>query len=365
MRNVTLFSFLLATLFSATTVVGQTYDLAVTAVATASNPSNEIPAGMVAPISLTIANNGSNDIPTGTEFWVAIEVNGTYFINPDTFVLTGAFGAGAEATLTSTTGYSFEGSTPNYEICGEAFFSNTALEANANNNTFCDDFLASSGAHNDWAALSVSIEEPTNLDGFDLDNETNTVPDLDSVVLILQNNSNITFPGFYGVNYQLALDGDTTNVTGFLGAPLAPGEMTTRIVSNAAVLPTMAQDSGTYDFCVIVVEEGDNVDSNDVTCESFTIIDSYDPFNPANWPLGQEEVAGKTLKVVPLLDAVDIQGVSNGTRVTLTDMSGRIIRKMNITEDTRIDMNDEKSGVYIIQAEDNSGSMEIKKFSKQ
>jgi len=344
----------------------QTYDLSISAVSTASNGSNQIPPDMIAPISFTIKNNGSNDIPSGTQIWISVLVNANYFINPDTLQFNGDFTAGGEIPLTSTSGYSFQASNPNYEICAVAYFVDSTLESNPANNILCDDFTVTSAINNDWAAMSVSIEEPNNLDGFDLDNMTNTIPDLDSVVLVLQNNSQISFPRFYGVNYVLALNGDTTALTGFLGAPLGPGEQTKRIVTNAAALPAMVADSGTYAFCVEVMEEGDNTDSNDVTCETLTIIDSYDPFHPSNWPLGTEEINESTLKVVPLLDEIRIQGVENPTEVQVTDMAGRLVRKVNITEDASIQLNDEKSGVYIIQATDeNRGQVEIKKFSKQ
>lgn len=344
----------------------QTYDLAVSEVGTASNSSNQIPAGMTAPIFFTIKNNGSNDIPAATQIWIAVQVNANYFIQPDTLAFTGAFPAGGEITLYTTAGYTYEPSNPNYEICAGAYFVNTSMESNPNNNLNCDDYIASSAVHNDWAALSVSIEEPNNLDGFDLDNMTNTVPDIDSVVLILQNNSSITFPAFYYVDYQLALNGDTQNVAGQLSGNLGPGEQTTRIVNNASIIPASPQDSGTYEFCVIANEIGDNTDSNDVTCESFRIIDSYDPFHPSNWPLGAEEVADKNLKVVPMLDIIRVEGVENPTEVTVMDVQGRLVRSVTLTEDASIQLSDEKSGVYIIQAADEtSGAVQTKKFSKQ
>ncbi|NQV52738.1 MAG: T9SS type A sorting domain-containing protein [Flavobacteriales bacterium] len=344
----------------------QTYDLAISEVGTAANSSNQIPPSMVAPIFFTIKNNGSNIIPTGSEIWIAVQVNANYFIAPDTLVFNGDFPAGGEITLYTTAGYSFEASTPSYEICAGAYFTNAALESNPANNLNCDDYTVSSAVHNDWAALSMAIANPSNLDGFDLDNLTNTVPDIDSVVLILQNNSSITFPAFYAVNYQLALNGDTQNVSGVLSGDLAPGGQTTRIVNNASIIPATPQDSGTYTFCVIANEVGDNVDSNDVTCESFTIIDSYDPFQPSNWPLGTEEFNGTTLKVVPMIDAIRVEGVENPTEVTVMDMQGRLVRSVNLTEDANIQLNDEKSGVYIIQAADETnGAVEVKKFSKQ
>jgi hypothetical protein len=344
----------------------QTYDLAVSAVGTAANASNQIPAGMLAPITMTLKNNGSNAIPAGTEFLLGITVNGSAFVGPDTFVFSAAFAAGGEIPLVTNASYSFEGSTPNYEICGSAYFTTPSLESNPNNNLNCETFIASSAAHNDWASLSISIESPSNLDGFDLDNNTNTVPDVDSVVVVLQNNSNITFPLNYPVNYALALNGDTTNVTGFLASELAPGGQTTRYISNASILPATPQDSGTYDMCVIVREEGDNQDSNDVSCTTFTIIDSYDPFHPSNWPLGEDEVSAKSLELVPMNDQVRVQGVSNSTAVTITDMQGRVVRQLNLNEDVVIPMADQASGVYIIQASDEAnGQVEVQKFNKQ
>jgi hypothetical protein len=110
---------------------------------------------------------------------------------------------------------------------------------------------------------------------------------------------------------------------------------------------------------------GDDVSSNNSTCTSFTIIDSYNPFLPGNWPTGREEVEESDLTIVPTMDEVLIEGVTNRTMVTVSDMQGRIIELNEFEKNGSINLQDQSTGIYVIKAVDQTtGVTQMRKVSK-
>ncbi|MEX2597365.1 MAG: T9SS type A sorting domain-containing protein [Salibacteraceae bacterium] len=351
--------------FSISSTQAQTYDLSVVSVGAASTATNQVPAGMASPLEFTIRNNGANDIPTGTLFYVAITTNLNPFVGPDTFQFTQPFAAGSEILLTSTANYTFEPGTPVVDICGSAYFADSTLESDPSNNILCDQFSVTSAVSIDWSCDLVTIHEPTDLDGFDIDNYENTVPEIDSLTFTVTNNSQVVFNEGYELNFILSLNGDSVNLTGSFGSSVGANESRTFIV-NPNSIPDVPQDSGTYDVCVSVNAALDEVDSNDVSCDDFTIIDSYDPFKPGNWPSGREEVAGNSISITPVLDQVKLEGVNNPTSVVITDMQGKTVNRLNVNTNTNVSLSNQAAGVYVIKATDSkTGHVEVRKVSKQ
>lgn len=356
-------------LLLSSTVFGQ-FDTGVSDLRVSSTPNNTVPANFLSSIYFTLTNIGTA-LTTNETVVAGVIINGDTAFGP--LSISGNIPSGTEINMPHdlvnqnneliTFFYEFDPAEPFHAICAFAFVEQG--ENNPANNFICrDTMFVNTSAANDWAADDLTLHEPSNIDGFDIDNYENTVPDLDSLTATFTNIGNMTYTQRTPLSYRIGLNGDTSDVTGFLANDLAPGESTTRVINNPAILPAVPQDSGTYALCAIANALGDQVSANNSSCDSFTIIDSYNPFAPGNWPTGQDEVEGESLNIIPTMDNVLITGVENSTIITVTDMQGRIIDMSEINKNGSINLEAQATGIYVIKATDQTtGETQMRKVS--
>jgi len=369
MKNFTRFAFTAAILLHMSAFAQ--YDTGVSDVRVSTTPNNTVPANFSSSIYYTLTNVGAA-LTTNETIVTGVLINGDTAFGP--LQITGNIPTATELNVPHdlinqnnqliTFLYEFDPTEPFHAICAFSFVLQ-GEDNPANNYTCHDTVFVNSNAVNDWAADELILHKPSEIFGFDLDNNENIVPDLDSLTATFTNIGNMTYTERTRLNYRLGLAGDTTDVEGTLSADLGPGESTTRIINNPAILPVVPQDSGTYRLCAIANAIGDNVPENNVSCDTFNIIDSYNPFAPGNWPTGEEEIENQNLSITPIADQVLIQGIENTTSILITDMQGKVIEQMKMDTDGKIMMSERASGVYVIQATDNTtGETLVKKVSK-
>lgn len=351
---------MLAALVATSSLFAQTYDLGVLNVTTSASTLNQVPDGFQSPIGLTIENVGTVAIPAGTPISLIMTVNSTIFL-ADTLAFTTDIPAAGTSSLWSTANYTFDGLTPNVTICGIAYVVGFA-DDDSTNNTNCDNYTVTTAVSADLSATSITIIDPTNLDGFDLDNETETPPSLMEVNAIFTNNGDITYMAGYDISYDLYIGASSISLFGSLGSPLAPGQTTTRIISDPTLLPVVPEDSGTYELCVQLNDASDAVESNDTACLAFTIIDSYDPFNPSNWPLGVSNLNEDEISVFYANDFVVVEGITAQTNVRVMDVAGNEVMSEVLTSNGRLSLN-AASGIYIVQAIQNGNLIKTQRVS--
>lgn len=331
-------------------------DLSVTGLSTVATATGQVPPATPISMLLSFENAGSGDIPDQTPA-IIFFLNGIDTIETNSVFFNGAFPAGAATSFPSDK-FTVPGTPVNISLCGGIVLP-TLGETDSTNNVLCLPFTVSTSAQVDLKANSVTIVEPTNLDGFDIDNGNNTVPDITSMTATFENVGNVVYPAGYAISYRLGLDGDTLNVSGTLSAALEPGGTTTRQITNTAIIPAVPQDSGTYQYCVIINENDENP-ANDKACGTFTIVDAFDTSNPDNWPLGIEESAKNGVRAFSANGKLNVIGVNDETYVQITDMSGKIISAETIRKNSTFSVNG-ASGVYIVTTKDAENNIVINK----
>lgn len=331
-------------------------DLSVTGYSTVATASGEVPPETPITSLLSFENAGTADIPDQTPA-IIFFLNGTDTIETNPVTFNGAFPAGG-ATVFGSGQFTLPGTPANVNLCGGIVLT-TLAETDSTNNVLCLPFTVSTSAQVDMKANSVGIIAPTDIDGFNIDNGENTVPDITEMTATFENAGNVVYPAGYAVSYRLSLDGDTINVSGTLQEALQPGSSTTRQITNTNIIPAVPQDSGTYEYCAIVNENDENP-ANDIACSSFTIVDAFDVNNPDNWPLGLEEGDVKGIDVYVSNGNLNIIGVEGATSVYITDMQGKIITSEQIRSNTTFNV-DGASGVYIVTTRDAKNGIVISK----
>lgn len=316
------------------------FDLAVTGVATIATASNEISPNVPILLSIGIENIGA-DIPENTTFSV-IALNGTDTISVNhqwTFV-NGDYPNGATVTVESNP-FTLPAAPPNVQLCGVVIIH--IPDVDSSNNISCQGFTVSSSAVTDIKAQSVSINAPSDLDGFDLDGGSEDPDPITDVHIVFKNVGNTTFPAGYQIPYTYEYYGATSEFLGTLATALAPDEETQR----PSVDPSFIVDSevGTYKMCGYSTL-ADSDPSNDTVCTSFTIVDTYVP--PP--PIGINESPVSALKIFLVGNAIMVQGVVAPTDVTVMDASGKLIVSEQVTRDGMISLNNAPAGVYIIRS---------------
>jgi hypothetical protein len=331
-------------------------DLSITGYSTVATASGEVPPETPITSLLSFENAGTADIPDQTPA-IIFFLNGTDTIETNPVTFNGAFPAGG-ATVFGSGQFTLPGTPASINLCGGIVLT-TLPETDSTNNVLCLPFTVSSSAQVDMKANSVSIVAPSNLDGFNIDNGENVVPEITEMSATFENAGNVIYPAGYAVAYRLGLDGDTINVTGGLAEALLPGSSTTRQITNTNIIPAVPQDSGTYEFCAILRENDENP-ANDKTCGTFTIIDQFDVNNPDNWPLGLEESDVKGIDVYVSNGNLNVIGVDGTTSVHITDMQGKIITSKQINRNTTFNV-DGATGVYIVTTRDANNAIVISK----
>lgn len=337
------------------TAFGQ-IDLSITGLSTVATASGQVPPLTPITALLSFENAGTADIPDQTPA-IIFFLNGTDTIETNPVVFNGAFPAGG-ATSFSSGQFTVPGTPANISICGGIVLT-TIGETDSTNNVLCLPFTVSTAAQVDIKANSVSIVAPTTLNGWNIDNGANAVPDITEMSATFENAGNVIYPAGYGLSYRIGLAGDTLNVSGTLQEALQPAGTTTRQITNTAIIPAVPQDSGTYQYCVIVNENDENP-ANDKACGSFTIVDAFDVNNPDNWPLGVGENVTEGINVFTANGNLNVAGVTGNTSVFITDIQGKVVASEQINRNTAFNVNG-STGVYIVTTKDVNGNVEITK----
>ena len=358
MKHFTRLFFLSILVVSSYAVNAQTYDLAVTEMSvTPSTSTGNVPVNANLYILATVSNVGTTIIPDQAQFDMHFIVDNDT-LESITYTFQGAFNPGATG-VTNSSAFVLTNPVPT-DFCAAAIFT-TLVDPVLTNNFMCETNVSVGTAANvDLSADSVAIVAPTNIDGFDVNNGTETVPAMTELLAVFTNNGNVEYIAGYPISYSITLGAQLFNVTGTLQAPMAPGESTIRNITNAAIIPNSPQEVGTYDLCVIV-NENDANSNNDTSCLAFSIVDNYIP--PA--PIGVAEVNINEYNVIFTNDFITVSNVNSNLNASIIDMNGRVIATEMIVEDMRISTSEITSGIYFLQTvNEKTGEVKMNKFSK-
>lgn len=330
------------------------YDLAVTGIATVATSSGQIAPGIETLLTISIENLGA-DIPENTTFSV-IALNGTdtISVNHDWTFVNGDYPNGATGTVESNY-FTLPAAPPNISLCGVVIIH--IPDTDSANNFSCSNYTMSTGATPDITAQVVNINEPTDLDGFDIYGGDEDPDPITDVNIAFVNSGNTIFPAGYGITYGFTFDGtDNNNFLGTLTEDLAPGDTSIRpSVDPDFTVPT---EVGGFTLCGYF-RGTDTDNSNDTACTGFTLIDTYVP--PP--PIGIEEDIAGAVKVFYANQSVWVRNVNTPLDVTVSDMQGRTVAQTSLIEDGSIPMDGVTSGVYFIQtANTATGKVTAKKF---
>jgi len=358
MKHFTRLFFLAILIISGSAAMAQTYDLAVTEIAiTPSTANGNVPVNANLYILATVSNAGTSIIPDQSQFVMHfIQDNDT--IESIDYIFNGALNPGASAQ-TNSSAIVLTNPVPT-DFCGAAIFT-TLVDPDLTNNFSCEiNVNVGTAANVDLSADSVAIVAPTNIDGFDVNNGTETVPTMTELLAVFTNNGNVEYIAGYPISYIIKLGSQEFPVSGTLQAPMAPGESTIRNITNAAIIPNSPQEVGMYDLCVIV-NENDANSNNDISCLTFSIVDNYIP--PA--PVGVTEVNTNEYNVIFTNDFITVSNVNSNLNASIIDMNGRVIATEMIVEDMRISTSEITSGIYFLQTvNEKTGEVKMNKFSK-
>jgi hypothetical protein len=358
MKHFTRLFFLAILALSSMAANAQSYDMAVTElVITPSTATGNVPVNANLFMIATITNAGTSIIPDQSTFDMFFIVDGDT-IETINYIFNGTLNPGASA-LTNSSSFVLTNPVPT-DFCAAAIFS-TLTDPNLTNNFTCEiNVNVGTSANVDLSSDSVAIVAPNNIDSFDIDNGTETVPAMTELLAVFTNNGNVEYVAGYPISYMIKLGAQELGVTGTLQADLLPGESTTRNITNLAIIPNSPQEVGTYDLCVILTEDDGN-SGNDTSCVAFSIIDTYIPPEP----VGVAEVNTNDYNVTFTNDFITVSNVNSNLSASIIDMNGRVIATEMIVEDMRISTSEITSGIYFLQTvNEKTGEVKMNKFSK-
>jgi hypothetical protein len=358
MKHFTRLFFLSLIALSSFNLQAQSYDLAVTEIAiTPATATGNVPVNTNLFILATLTNAGTSIIPDQSTFDMHFIVDGDT-LESINYIFNGALNPGASA-LTNSSGFELTNPVPT-DFCAAAIFT-TLTDPNLTNNFSCEiNVNVGTSANVDLSADSVAIVAPSNIDGFDVDNGTETVPAMTELLAVFTNNGNVEYLAGYPISYRIVLGSQDLGVSGTLQEDLLPGGSTTRNITNLAIIPNSPQEVGTYNLCVIVNEDDAN-SNNDTACVAFSIIDTYIPPEP----VGVAEVNTNGYNVTFTNDFITVSNVNSNLNASIIDMNGRVIATEMIVEDMRISTSEITSGIYFLQTvNEKTGEVKMNKFSK-
>jgi len=310
-----------------------------------------VPPGHNSNVTFVVENTGANPIPSGTGVVISVFRSATLMVGPDTLYFNGALNAGDSASG-SVGPLTFDASIPSQNICVTAYL--VGGETDSTNNQKCRLYSVSSTVESDLACDELTIDDPTDLDNFDIDNGDNTVPNIEEMTLKIKNTGDVSFVN-ETINFVISLDGTDLNAVATLS--IASGDSLDLTINNAAVIPTSPQEEGYYEACVAIVAFDDNI-NNDTACAGFTIIDTYIP--PP--PIGIEEL-NNNFAMYTLGNKLVLEGVADDMYLVMSDVQGRQVADYTIIEDKTIDLGHLPSGVYVVSSRNTAtGDMETQKF---
>jgi hypothetical protein len=333
-------------------------DLAVVDINASSDVNNWVPEGLSSSLEVTVQNVDSFMVPAGDSALVSIQYG--------TFV--------ADAWVHFDNGLdTMETYTHNFGSSNRLLFSSsldTALligmathlaDTNLSNNQFGETFYASTIVNNDWHAGIIKIIAPSNLNFFDVDNNTNSAPPLSHVEVDLVNEGTVTYLFGTLINYEVYLQNDVRSLSGYINASsVSNGDISTRSVTNQALLPVIPDTAGTYQLCARSAVPNDLTANNDAACMIFKMVDNYDPTDPVNWPFAVDEIEDKNAKVF-MTDNQLILNAKSQTELEIIDLSGKIIFTDAFNGSHSHSMSDYNAGIYFVRLIASDASIQTEK----
>jgi len=326
------------------------YDISVSNSIVSSGPFNSIPFGLQSAAEIEVFNAGSMTIPSGTDVDLTYQFSNNLF--NETFTLSDSLPVGAYAihNFGAANILTFGDTFATVMITATASISG---DTNLTNDTLNNYYIVNGSTNNDWITASVAVINPSNLDGFDIDNGTNIPPALSQVDITFVNNSEISFVKNSPFDYSISMGAETYLVTAHLSAgAVSYGDTVVRIITNQAILPALPDSVGDYSLCATVLMPNDLENSNDEACFEFTIVDNFDPTDPINWPQGIGETELSIFNVNAAKGALEISGIQQPTRVRISDINGRLLLEQSLNNDGSIAF-DAPMGIYVIHLSDN------------
>lgn len=347
-------------MISSSALNAQSHDLAVTDVTIApSTATGNVPVNENLVMIATLTNAGTTIIPENSQFTCWFIVDGdTIQAYPVVTIVGGSVNPGGMLSFASDY-FTLANPVPT-DFCAAVSWV-TFTDPNIANNFSCETNVnVGTAAQVDMSGDSVAIVAPTNIDSFDIDNGTETVPEITEMLAVFRNNGNVIYPAGYPFSYKIIRGNQEFTLNVELANTVNPGETTTRNITNPAVIPASPQEVGTYDLCV-VANIGDDNSSNDTACVAFSIIDTYIPPEP----VGVADVNTNDYNVTFTNDFIAVSNVNSHLNASIIDMNGRVIANEMIVEDKRISTNTLNAGVYFLQTvNEKTGEVKMNKFSK-
>ncbi|MEQ9187418.1 MAG: T9SS type A sorting domain-containing protein [Cryomorphaceae bacterium] len=323
---------------------------------------NMVPLGLRSSMAITIQNNDSSILESGESISFSISVDGTSYSSQTTLSTPLQPGQRLYHPFGNSSLHSFPTTADSHSVVGTV---NHALDSNSANDTLYIAFETTAGVSNDWEALSIEVLSPAGLDSFDIDNGTNQPPNMDMVRVVLRNNGSVEYLNGTAVTYRIVLQNDTTLLTGTINADsVGNGDSTVRILSNQAILPNTPDSVGTYAFCAISSEFWDNNPSNDTTCFHFSIVDLYNPNDPANWPWSIDEQDVQPFSVTTQANSLRIEHVHQALELRIFNLQGGLVASKSINASSTLSTHGLAPGIYMLQVGNASGYTWTEKFVK-
>ncbi|NQV52737.1 MAG: T9SS type A sorting domain-containing protein [Flavobacteriales bacterium] len=362
MKNLYLALFTLL-IMSASSSVGnaQSIDLAVTKVHLSADQI-AIPLGMRSSMAMTVENADSSIVEAGETIDFMISIDGTIYSSSLELASDLSPGDSLYHNFGSASLHQFPDTSMSHSVFGVVQYT---LDSNISNDTLVANYVTTPFSNNDWQAVSLEVLSPTGLDSFDIDNGTNSPPNIDLVRVVLRNASFVQYLKWTPISYRLVLAQDTTLLTGSIEFDsVGNGDSTFRMLSNQAIMPDVPDSVGNYSFCVISDQPWDLNASNDTACYAFAIVDLYDPNDPVNWPWAIEERDANTLSIVAQANYIRFEGVDQALELRIFNVQGGLMATEFIDGPTTLSTNVLAPGVYMVQAIANDGHTWGTKFVK-
>lgn len=339
----------------------QSIDLTVTKVHLSAYQT-AIPLGMRSSMALSIENTDSSIVEAGESIDLMLSIDGIAYSSSVELTSDLAPGDSLYHNFGSSSLHQFPDTGMTHSIFGVV---QHALDSNSANDTLVADFVTTPFLDNDWQAVSLEVLSPSGLDSFDIDNGTNSPPNIDLVRVVLRNAGFVQYLKWTPISYRLVLAQDTTLLAGSIEFDsVGNGDSTFRMLSNQAIMPDVPDSVGNYSFCVISNQPWDQNASNDTACYTFAIVDLYDPNDPINWPWAIDEQEANTFSLVAQADYIRFEGIDQALELRIFNVQGGLMATEFIDGPTTLSTNALAPGVYMVQAIANDGHTWGTKFVK-
>lgn len=334
-------------LFSAVSIFGFAQaDLSVTDINVSCDQNNWVPQGIKTSVEVTILNVDSVNVPAGDSALVSVYFNGS----PIFAMVKFENGLSAGASFTHNFGEENRLSfTSLMDTVPMAAYVSYALDTVDSNDAYSETFYSSTLVNNDWHSAGIEIVSPSNLNNFDIDNGTNHPPALSEIAVDLVNNGSVTYLVGTRIEYSVYIGSEVKMIDGSIkNANVEPNQTITRSISNQAVLPSIPDSAGTFQLCAKTNVPNDLTPSNDASCIIFSIVDNYDPNDPANWPFGIEESKVEPAHIFMNQSELNVK-LNDAYQLQLFDLSGKMVRAERSVGNKKFDLSNLNAGLYFVR----------------